>query len=1073
MPNDTVLIEIPLIGMNRESGGDKGGFSYSQGMSNSASNEWKPAGAFVESPDYDLYSYTTQLPIDDIQSPDVAMFDNRGDVQALNFNKTYAPKSDIHTIKDPATGTDYLLSVLSSARSYNTPLETVTLKISDWGSKNPPCAYLYSLGAFCSYNQRTFIDHDGDTRSFWGLDFYSKYTGRKLNNQTQFYLHPEYGAFSRSSFANTTQTFITEDSSASIGVLGYYTSGSNPDRAVEFSSSSWEVKDIPDKNTRIECQDFEPTQTWIANFDGDLIGYDKIVGESGNGEIIDVIAVLGAPSGVVTLQVTSRLDRSIVSQVTSTPAGIGSTFYAYGSVFISPFSNDVLVSYAFNDTGAGNTGVRYQLYTLDKSTGALSLNGSEVTVYSDLIATGVIFNAFGMFDQRKATASFAPVVVFQRVFQSSGNIGTYKYNSASGNPAVIDQSMYNVLFNSQPVLVENDFIFIGAFGITPNTEFGNVYITVSNYGVEQEIISPVYVNIYVSGVCGYNTTYGQSYSQIGYCEETKIIQSIACSANETYSRTTQVGVCQSVRPIRFNGEVYFFSGFQYKANPQTGFQRVGNYTRPRFSITESGTGAFSGVYSFRMSYRSFGGEGPVSDALEITPAGVTTLTIEMDANALDLWWNIPSTLRSQYMGLYALDPSDGLYKECLNSQGISSLSTDGVYSFTVDVSSGLLSYGAIAQFETGEAPQVGVNSPRLASLALSRIVCTDEFSEKIYTSKSQSESTAAEFSDLLFINASPSSEPVTEISELNNAMVVFSENSIYAITGSLPDSFGEQSLSEWQLVSEATGCKNPASTLITDLGIYFASEDGINLLNRGFQIQPITKYKGFLTRSEPTLTQDFWWKSASQDGTDNIFFSTSSLRSRLEQSDFMGDMPIFDSVYSYNEKFGTLGIFYNNGVSKPYNVSGIWGGIFMLNDSTRYLSTSFLYGDDTPPPLYDTGWFCPFGQFTYGQICSVYVKMFRSSDLDATYPPTLVPSVDLYVRDDETSSESHLSTQSMEDPEPVSETNSFVFRVRITNRRCNAVRIIIRPGVWGLRGLSIEAIPQAVGGVKRRVQGVT
>lgn len=1084
MSSGVQLLEIPLVGYTKDQGADSGQGSFVLGAQNTAQNEWTPAGALAEAPsEYNLSTLSTQLPTGTFKSPDLCFFENRNEIFCLDFEKCYSISSDNYTLALPSTPEENIFNNLGSARSWQTPIETVTLKSADYGTQNPPSTFLYSLDCFCSYSYKLYYNQSAEQTLSWGLSFFDKNTGKKWGEQPVFFLTEEYDSYSRSSLNILQKQFITESSAGKIGVLGYYTGGSNPNRVQEYSIQVAR-NDLPDLSRTYKSADYDPSGNagYIAPFDGNLIGYDKIVADDGN-SIIDIIAVIGEISGIPTLSITSRIERSVVSSLSMSPT-VANPFTAEGSVYISDLpTGECVVCWSFVETSGANTGVSYRKLILDRSTGALSFDGAEVLLYSDVKTSGIFINCFCSRDLRE-TSTFKECIVANREMQPSGNIATYKYNeSVPGQAFSQDTTLFGLLFNSQPVKIQNMFMAIGSFQNGPSLEFGQCAVGFYNWDTQFNFYTTKNLSIKPLGVLGYNETWGASYAQTGFCQDSYMLFSMCSDEVSLFARSTQVGACESLRPVKFNGEVYLFSGFQYIANPKTGLERVGSYTSPRLSVSSSGAGTFSGTFDFRACYFSFGGEGIPSEVAQVVAVNATTLTFSIQAIFLDLFSNSQffSALIDKYFALYGLDSSDGLYKKIENTISSASISSQGTLSFDVDVSSGALSFGYVAQFESGEAPQVGLSSPRLATLSLGRLVCSDEFSEKIYTSKEQSESNAAEFSDVLFINASPSSEPVREIAELNNSMVVFSDRSIYAITGTLPDSFGNQSLSEWQLVSNSLGANTSAPTIVTDSGVYFGSSDGIYLLNKGFQLQEVTSSRVQTTYPQAHESQTFWWKSDAQDSSDNIIFSTSSLRSYVsdESLQIESNSSVLNSAFLFNEKFQTL----SNVLPFPkdsletyniYAVSGIFGGIFAKSTQTLFFKTFEQSPDNSVPALYDTGYFCPFGQYSYGQVVSVYFKFklpLRSSP--GTYPVNLVPYCEIYSRDDYTNFEIHQSTQSMEEPVPSSDSRTFVWRVRTTIKRVNALRIVVECGYWSLAGISVEAIPQNVGGVKRQLQGVT
>lgn len=1075
----TTVIEIPLTGLMRAQGRDYGAGTVVQGAKNTGANEWRPAGSLVDGTQYGLSTYTQNLPGGTFQSPDVCYFESRKENYALTFEKLYVPASDVNTVKSISTIEDFYSGVYGSARSWQTPLETTTIRCCDFPSANNPITYSKYLDCFVSYVYQVYISDIGSSEVFWKLIFFDKNTGKKLNEQSCFFPTQQYAGYLKSHDPIDTKQFISETPDGKIGIIGFTTSGDNPNRVIEYVQQVTKVV-LPDKQVRFSCDPLVTEQTFLATADGQCLGYASVTSSDGVSEI-DIIAVVTNISGVPGISLTSRINRTLVSQLVVSPSTSTGSPTFEGSLLISDYSNDVVLSWAYVQTSGAtpSTGVSYQLLTINKTSGALSLSGSQVNLRNELVSTGSYINAFATYDTNVAPSLFYPCF-FANKKLTNGNIATYQ---KSQNPSTVQPSLsansklFGFFFNSQPIKIKNFFICIGSWYTgTGDLEFGQSYLSIYNYTNDVFLYQYSGLIPKVTGVMGYNTTFGRSYSQIGYCPFSSVLMSITSDDDSLYSRSTQVGYCESIRPVKFNGETYLFSGFQYLVTPSIGLGRIGTYTTPVISGIEYGIGSVSGTYTFTACFQSNGGDGPTCNPFNVVLTSALGFTFTFWSNPFDF-----STLDTIYpdLTIYVIDPLDSLYKAMTNPIVVGSISSStsaGTISFSVDISSGI-QYGNIAQFETGEAPQVGLNSPKLAGLALSRVVCSDEFSEKIYTSKQPNESRLCEFSDVLYVNASPATEPITEILELSNSLVAFSYDSIYAISGTLPDAFGTQSLSDWQLISNNTGATTASATIISDSGAYFASPDGIQLLTRGFQVQDISSPRVLSTYESPSLTQDFWWKSSKQDGTNNIMLSTSSLRTRLTESDMEDYFNWLDSVFLVEESNGNMSVLrQRNGNYKNTNLSGILGGVISTTQSTEYLVPFTEENEATALEcIYDTGFFCPFGPYGYGQVHSVYVKFFKTGAYTPDYQESgLKPSVALFVRDDETTFEIHESEQMVEDPSPQDNSKVFVWRARISTRRVNAIRVIVDCGYWGLSSIALEVTPQNIsGGVKRRLQTVS
>jgi hypothetical protein len=74
----------------------------------------------------------------------------------------------------------------------------------------------------------------------------------------------------------------------------------------------------------------------------------------------------------------------------------------------------------------------------------------------------------------------------------------------------------------------------------------------------------------------------------------------------------------------------------------------------------------------------------------------------------------------------------------------------------------------------------------------------------------------------------------TGIASMDNAVIAFTRDGIYAVHGPGPDLGGVGSFSEPQLIPSVAGCINHRSVISTQEGVFFQSQRGLELLGRGF-----------------------------------------------------------------------------------------------------------------------------------------------------------------------------------------------------------------------------------------------
>jgi hypothetical protein len=114
------------------------------------------------------------------------------------------------------------------------------------------------------------------------------------------------------------------------------------------------------------------------------------------------------------------------------------------------------------------------------------------------------------------------------------------------------------------------------------------------------------------------------------------------------------------------------------------------------------------------------------------------------------------------------------------------------------------------------------------------VVPADDRTAVLY-SKPLGEGVGIEFSDGYYVRSETGGD-VTGLACLDDKVVIFKENQIRYFTGDGPNAFG---IGEWSadfLVTEDVGCIDSRSIVSTSKGIYFLSNRGLYLLDRGLTV---------------------------------------------------------------------------------------------------------------------------------------------------------------------------------------------------------------------------------------------
>lgn len=96
--------------------------------------------------------------------------------------------------------------------------------------------------------------------------------------------------------------------------------------------------------------------------------------------------------------------------------------------------------------------------------------------------------------------------------------------------------------------------------------------------------------------------------------------------------------------------------------------------------------------------------------------------------------------------------------------------------------------------------------------------------------------------------------PVTGLASLNGNLIIFKEQDVYVVPGTLPDSTGYgPSMGEPFNLPAGVGCIDHRSVVETPVGVYFQSHRGLELLTPALDVIPVTKIRETL-QSYPYIT---------------------------------------------------------------------------------------------------------------------------------------------------------------------------------------------------------------------------
>jgi hypothetical protein len=122
-----------------------------------------------------------------------------------------------------------------------------------------------------------------------------------------------------------------------------------------------------------------------------------------------------------------------------------------------------------------------------------------------------------------------------------------------------------------------------------------------------------------------------------------------------------------------------------------------------------------------------------------------------------------------------------------------------------------------------------------------RLFTADKLSEDtVYYSKYRNDGEAVSFNDTLVVSIPDEGGVITGVGTIDDVVVVFKENRIYAFTGDgSGNTVGSGTYSEPSLVTADTGCSDQRTIAVIPDGLVFMSPKGLYSLNRALQLSYI------------------------------------------------------------------------------------------------------------------------------------------------------------------------------------------------------------------------------------------
>lgn len=300
--------------------------------------------------------------------------------------------------------------------------------------------------------------------------------------------------------------------------------------------------------------------------------------------------------------------------------------------------------------------------------------------------------------------------------------------------------------------------------------------------------------------------------------------------------------------IEADGQAYVFggiysslrSGVPIAVAQNTPASIAGSSLAYQFDVGPGGAGALTGTYNYALVWEFIDPAGQLHRSAPVFSPNLS-LTSEQTTITMPIpFTNVPSDVLR--VAIYATEAGGSIHYfvksiELTSTELASGHETAGT--ITVTDNAGGSSGSAILYTDANEL--TSQSPPPLEGVIVhrNRIVGIDQTDRsKIWFSKQKQENVCFEFNENLAVFL-PGGASATGLASVPAGLAVFTENSIFLISGDGPDNTGAGASFgvPRPIWSESLGCKDWRSVVHTSMGVFFQSQRGIELLTPGLQVQ--------------------------------------------------------------------------------------------------------------------------------------------------------------------------------------------------------------------------------------------
>lgn len=260
------------------------------------------------------------------------------------------------------------------------------------------------------------------------------------------------------------------------------------------------------------------------------------------------------------------------------------------------------------------------------------------------------------------------------------------------------------------------------------------------------------------------------------------------------------------------------------------------------------------------------------------------------------------------------------------------------FAFIDDVADDALLKGEILYTQGGTIENDAADSSIFVATYKTRVFALLSDMRTLQYSKATVSGFPVEFSSLYKIELDDFGGDGTCVIQMDDNLIIFKKQAIYAMNGEGPNNLGEQDdFRKPQLISSDAGCVNPNSIIHTDAGILFKSSKGIYLLGRNFQVSyigaPVERFNDLVITSATLLSETNQVRFTTDSDLVLIYDYFHNRWAWYENLPFVDSLIFKDQYYGLKETgfvFEQTSVYNDNGTFIPMSLVSSWvqlGGI--------------------------------------------------------------------------------------------------------------------------------------------------